>query len=127
MIIDDEAVRQEIADLVQHYEQALMANDIGVLDAMFWASESVVRFGVGENLYGAAEVAEFRRNRPGGSPQRTVRRIEITTFGRDFAVAHVEFQRVGGDTIGRQSQTWAHLAEGWRIVSAHVSIIGQTS
>jgi len=27
----------------------------------------------------------------------------------------------GGDVLGRQSQTWVRLAEGWRIVTAHVS------
>ena len=127
MIIDDSAVREEITALVRQYETALMANDIATLDAMFWDSESVVRFGVGENLYGAAQVAEFRRQRQGGSPQRTVQRVDVTTFGQDFAVAHVAFQRAGSAAIGRQSQTWARLAQGWRIVSAHVSIIGVTS
>lgn len=124
MTVDDEATRAEIARLVRQYEGALMANDIGALDAMFWRSERVVRFGVGENLYGEAEIAAFRRNRAGGSPQRSVRRIEIVTFGRDFAVAHVEFQRSGSSGIGRQSQSWVRLEEGWRIVSAHVSIMG---
>ena len=104
-----------------------MANDIATLDAMFWQSEQVIRFGVGENLYGQSEIAEFRRNRAGGSPQRVVRRVEITTFGSDFAVANVEFQREGGDRIGRQSQSWVRLPEGWRIVAAHVSLMGVTS
>jgi hypothetical protein len=127
MTVNDPTILEEIADLVRRYEDALSANDVAMLDRMFWRSDSVVRFGVGENLYGASEVAEFRRTRSGGSPPRTVLRTEITAFGHDFAVAHVEFRRAGGQAVGRQSQTWARLREGWRIVSAHVSIMGLTS
>lgn len=127
MMIDEPETHAEIAALVERYEDALDRNDIGALDAMFWHSQQVVRFGVGENLYGEAEIAAFRRQRQGGSPPRTVRRIAITTFRRDFAVANVEFQRLGGETIGRQSQSWVRLPEGWRIVAAHVSLMGQTS
>lgn len=127
MIINEPKTHAEIVALVERYEDALGHNDIATLDAMFWRSEQVVRFGVGENLYGEAEIAEFRRRRTGGSPQRTVRRIAITTFGRDFAVANVEFQRLGSETNGRQSQSWARLPEGWRIVAAHVSLMGATS
>lgn len=127
MTIDEPETFAEIMELVERYEDALGRNDIPALDAMFWRSEQVVRFGVGENLYGEAEIAEFRRRRAGGSPPRSVRRIAITTFGRDFAVANVEFQRLGSDTIGRQSQSWARLPEGWRIVAAHVSLMATTS
>jgi hypothetical protein len=127
MIIDDPETHAEILALAERYEDALGRNDIAALDALFWRSEQVVRFGVGENLYGEAEIAEFRRRRAGGSPSRAVRRIAITTFGRDFAVANVEFQRLGSETIGRQSQSWARLPEGWRIVAAHVSLMGSTS
>lgn len=127
MTIDEPETHAEIAALVERYEDALGRNDIAALDAMFWHSPQVVRFGVGENLYGEAEIAAFRRQRAGGSPPRAVRRIAITTFGRDFAVAHVEFQRLGGETIGRQSQSWVRLPGGWRIVAAHVSLMGTTS
>jgi hypothetical protein len=127
VIIDDTETLAEVSALVARYEQALGENDIATLDGMFWRSEQVVRFGVGENLYGEAEIAAFRRQRMGGSPPRTALRVSITTFGRDFATAHVEFQRIGGGPIGRQSQSWARLPEGWRIVSAHVSLIGATS
>lgn len=127
MIIDESETYAEITALVERYEDALGRNDIAALDAMFWRSEQVVRFGVGENLYGDAEIALFRRQRSGGSPPRMVRRIAVTTFGRDFAVANVEFQRLGSETIGRQSQSWARLPEGWRIVAAHVSLMASTS
>ena len=37
-----------------------MANDAATLGAIFWDSAEVIRYGVGENLYGAAEIAAFR-------------------------------------------------------------------
>jgi hypothetical protein len=33
------------------------------------------------------------------------------------------FRREGGNKIGRQSQTWQRLPQGWRIVAAHVSLM----
>jgi hypothetical protein len=82
---------------------------------------------VGENLYGIAAINAFRIARR-GSPQRDLKRVEIATFGDNFAVANAEFQRQGSDKVGRQSQAWARLPDqGWRVVSAHVSIMGNTS
>jgi hypothetical protein len=48
----------------------------------------------------------------------------ITTYGRDFAVASTLFHRSPGK-VGRQMQTWVRLAEGWRVVAAHVSVIDE--
>ena len=127
MQINDPATLAEVTALVERYEQVLGENDVTALDAMFWASEAVIRFGVGENLYGQSEIAQFRRTRAGGSPPRVVRRMEITTFGTDFATANVEFQRVGSTKIGRQSQSWVRLPEGWRVVAAHVSLMADVS
>jgi hypothetical protein len=124
MDINDSTTLAEVTALVHRYERALNANDIDELDQLFWQSDRAVRFGVGECLYGIDEILAFRKARPGGSPPREIRRIEITTFGRDCATANVEFQRIGDSRIGRQSQTWARLPEGWRIVSAHVSLQG---
>lgn len=47
----------------------------------------------------------------------------ITTYGRDFATANVEFQREGSARTGRQSQTWLRTEAGWRVVAAHVSLL----
>lgn len=124
MRIDDPAILAEVTALVERYEVALAANDIDTLDAMFWQSDLTIRFGVGECLYGIDAILAFRKARPGGSPPRAVRRMAITTFGRDLATANVEFNRIGDDRIGRQSQTWVRLAQGWRIVAAHVSLQG---
>jgi hypothetical protein len=122
--INSPLIVAELQDLANRYEAALMSNDIPTLDAMFWRSPEVVRLGVGENLYGAEAIAAFRLTRPGGSPPRQVVKTAITAFGSDFGVVNLEFQRPGGGPIGRQSQTWVRLAEGWRIVCAHVSLMG---
>jgi hypothetical protein len=121
MIVDDPATLAEVTQAFDRYETALMANDIPVLDALFWDSPLALRYGVGETLYGIAEIQAFREARPGGSPQRTIVRRSITTFGTDFATANIEFVREGGTATGRQSQSWARMPEGWRIVAAHIS------
>lgn len=123
MIVNDPPIVAELAELAAQYESALMSNDLLALDAMFWQSPHVVRFGVGENLHGIEEIAAFRADRPGGSPPRQVIRTTIASFGRDAGVINVEFQRIGSVAIGRQSQTWVRLDKGWRIVTAHVSLI----
>ena len=43
--------------------------------------------------------------------------------GADLASAMTEFQRAGSGAVGRQSQTWVRLPEGWRVVAAHVSLL----
>ena len=121
MVIDDPATLAEITAVFEAYERALMGNDTAALDTMFWASARAVRYGVGENLYGAAEIAAYRRSRPGGAPPRTLNRTAITSFGTDFGTACTEYVRVGGTAIGRQTQSWVRMPEGWRIVAAHVS------
>jgi hypothetical protein len=102
-----------------------MANDAETLTQMFWASPQAMRFGIGENLYGIDEIEAFRKARSPANLARTVTRLDIVTFGRDFASVTLEFERVanGKKTFGRQSQVWARLPEGWRIVSAHVSAL----
>ena len=56
--------------------------------------------------------------------ERTLINTVITTYGRNFATANTEFQRQGSNRTGRQSQTWMLTENGWRIVSAHVSLLG---
>jgi hypothetical protein len=56
---------------------------------------------------------------------RTIRRLDIVTFGHDYGSITLEFERdVQGKIVqGRQSQVWVRLQEGWRIVAAHVSVL----
>ena len=113
----------EVTTAFALYEKALITNDVAVLDELFWNSPYTLRYGVGENLYGFAEIQAFRAGRPSQGLQREVLRTVITTYGCDYATANIEFQRVGGNKTGRQSQTWVRMPEGWRVVAAHVSLL----
>ena len=127
MIINDPAVLAEVTALVDAYEAALMTNDVAALDRAFWNSPHTVRLGVAENLWGFDEIAAFRIGRAGGSPPRTRLRTEITTFGADFAIANVAVRRDDTGKIGRQSQTWIRTADGWKVASAHVSLMQESA
>lgn len=126
MMINDPAVIAEVTAAFYAYERALMADDVAAMDALFHDSASTVRYGVGEVLYGADEIRAFRKGR-GGSPERRLGRVAIAAYGRDFATANVEFFREGSDRRGRQSQAWARFPDGWKVVSAHVSIEGSSA
>jgi hypothetical protein len=125
MQINDPDVLAEVNEAFARYEKSLMDNDIDALNALFWNSPLVIRFGPGQNLYGIDAIAAFRTARVGGSPKRLLFNTVITSFGRDFATANTEFQREGAAAPGRQSQSWVRLAEGWRIAAAHVSLLGE--
>jgi hypothetical protein len=121
--IDLPDVHAEVTEAFEAYEKALTGNDVETLDRLFWTSERVVRYGATECLYGHEEILAFRRARPSKGLDRRLTRTVITTFGRDFATACTEFAREGEGRVGRQTQTWARLPEGWRIVAAHVSLM----
>jgi hypothetical protein len=125
--VNEPGVLAEVSAEFERYETALLANDIPTLDAMFWNSPLTLRYGVGERLYGYDAIAAFRVARAGGSPHRVLAHTVITTFGRDFATANTEFRRAGEARVGRQSQVWVRTSNGWRIVSAHVSLEAEKS
>ncbi|HQS71616.1 MAG TPA: DUF3225 domain-containing protein, partial [Novosphingobium sp.] len=107
-------------------ERALMADDLPAMDALFHDAPTTNRFGVGEVLWGMEAIREFRKGR-GGSPQRRLGQVVITVYGAGFATADAEFFREGSDRRGRQSQAWVKFADGWKVVSAHVSLEGSGS
>ena len=113
----------EVEAVFARYEDALVNNNIEVLDELFWHSPATVRYGVAENLVGIDAIRAFRAARPATGLARTLAATVITTFGRDFATAMTEFRRDGNPAIGRQSQTWVRFAAGWRVVAAHVSFL----
>ena len=117
-------VLAEVTLQCERYERALVDNDVAVLDELFWNSPHTLRYGATENLYGYDAIAAFRAGRPSQGLQRVVLKNVITTYGRDFATANVEFQRLGSAKTGRQSQTWMRTHQGWRVVAAHVSLLG---
>jgi len=115
----------EVHAAFARYEAALTGNDVRVLDELFWNNDSTVRFGATENLYGYEAIAAFRAARPAVNLARTVTKLVISTFGTDFATASMEFTRAGSGRSGRQSQTWVRMPQGWRVVAAHVSLLGE--
>lgn len=125
MQINDPATVAELHQLYPVYEAALVDNDVETLTSMFWASPYTVRLGAGENLYGVDEIEAFRKSRPAINLARRMGRLEVVTFGKDFGSITLEFERdsPAGIVRGRQSQVWVRLPEGWRIVSAHISIL----
>ncbi len=125
MKINDPDIVAELRELYPRYEEALVTNNVETLMSMFWSSPYVARFGPNESLYGIDEIEAFRKGRSPANLARTITRLEIVAFGKDFASITVAFEREVESRVtrGRQSQTWARLAEGWRIVFAHVSIL----
>ncbi|MDU6412126.1 MAG: oxalurate catabolism protein HpxZ [Yersiniaceae bacterium] len=121
--IDRPAILAELNAAFYRYEQALIGNDIAVLDELFWHDARTVRYGAGENLYGIEAIRDFRLHRPSQGLMRTLENTTLTTFGEDMGIACTEFRREGSTKIGRQTQTWVRLPCGWRIVAAHVSVI----
>ena len=122
--IDDPDALAEMHESFARYERALIANDVDTLVELFLDAPTTVRYGIDEVQRGHAEIAAYRRSSVIAAPPRELRNTVITTFGRDAAVANTEFVPIGSDAVGRQSQTWIRTADGWRIVSAHVSWLG---
>lgn len=125
MKIDDPILLAEMLAAFAEYERALMADDIPAMDRLFHDAPTTNRFGVGEVLWGSEAIRAFRKGR-GGSPQRRLGHVSITVYGDGFATADAEFFREGSERRGRQSQAWVKFADGWKVVSAHVSLEGNT-
>lgn len=122
MEINRPDVLAEVIAEFDRYEAALVANDVDTLLGCFRVGPETVRYGLDDVQHGWQEVAVFRRAAQEASPPRALVRTVVTTFGADTAVADTEFVVEGATVAGRQSQTWVRTPEGWRIVSAHVSV-----
>jgi hypothetical protein len=125
MTINDPLIISELAQCHSLYEKALVENDLAMLDALFWDSPHAVRLGATENLHGNDEIRQFRLGRPKINLARDVGRTDIMAFGDGAGVINLEFVRVidGVERNGRQTQVWIKLPGGWRIVSAHISLL----
>ncbi|MGB3492219.1 MAG: oxalurate catabolism protein HpxZ [Elainellaceae cyanobacterium] len=123
MDINVPQVVAEVTAAFERYETALLSNDVAVLDELFWHSPHTIRYGVTENLYGYEAIASFRSQRGKSNLDRTLLKTVITTYGHDFATANVHYQRHSTGQTGRQTQTWMRTPQGWRVVSAHVSVL----
>lgn len=116
-------VVQEITAIFERYERALMDNDVAALNAFFWHSPHVTRYGIADQQAGHDALVAYRASVPAPHFTRSLHGVRINTFGPDTAVAMCEFVRSDTPLRGYQTQTWVRLPEGWRIVSAHVSMI----
>ena len=126
MDIDLPDVLAEVTAEFERYEKALVSNDVAVLNELFRKDSRTLRYGVGENLYGYDEIMAFRGARSPVGLGRATAKTVITTYGRDAAVASTLFYRDSlPGKVGRQMQTWARFADGWKVVAAHVSIISE--
>ena len=121
MELDNPDVVAEVTAMFMQYEQALVTNDVAVLDKLFWNHSKTVRYGATENLVGYAQIQAFRNQRSPLGLARMLENTVVTSFGWDMATANTTFTRENEPRIGRQSQTWVRFPEGWRIVAAHVS------
>ena len=124
MIGPDDVSRAEVVEAVRAefdaYEAALVAGDHEVLDNAFWASSAAVRFGVRDRQSGAEEIRRWRAEQ-GPLVGRSLSGTQVVGLGNDVAVVTTLFGYPSTAAEGRQTQVWARLPEGWRIVSAHVS------
>jgi hypothetical protein len=116
-------VLREVEAVFDRYERALVGNDVATLDELFLDGPHTVRYGVAENLYGYEAIRAFRAARPATALARDILRSHIATYGEHLATTHIEFRRHGSDREGRQTQTWIKTFAGWRVVSAHVSLL----
>lgn len=118
------AMLAELNTAFEAYEDALIHNKVDVLDDLFWNSDWTLRFGAKENLFGIDQIRAFRASRPSVGLNRQIIDRHVVTFGDSVGatgVANITFNRPSEPRIGRQSQTWVRFADGWRVVSAHVS------
>lgn len=116
-------VVQEVTALFARYEAAFLANDVAALNGFFWRSPQVTRYGIADQQLGHDALVAYRASVPPPDFTRSLHDVRITAFGPDTAVAMCRFLRSDTPLWGYQTQTWVRLAEGWRIVSAHVSMI----
>ena len=125
MEINVPEVVAEVTAAFERYETGVIGNQPEILIDSFWNNPLTIRYGTAENLYGFDEIAGYRKTRAaiGGPKKRQLRQTVITTYGRDFATANTEYVREENGKVGRQSQTWMRTPDGWRVVSAHVSLM----
>ena len=121
--VNHPAVQAQLQARFEAYEDALRRHDVEQLDNFFWYDPHTVRYGVAENLYGGAAVRAYRMGCLPVHPQRRIETVVVTTFGDSFGTVAAEFSAPDTSKNGRQLQTWVRFPEGWRVVSAHVSLI----
>ena len=119
--MNDPAVVAEVRAAFDAYEVSLLANDVEALDRSFHDGPEVVRFIFGRVEHGSDEVSAARRAVARQTAPRTIEELTIQTYGDDVASAFAVCRLTDSGEVVHQSQTWARLDGGWRVVAAHVS------
>ncbi len=115
------AIVADVRAAFERYEAALVAGDVETLNELFWDSPASLRFGIADRQRGATEIHNWRRGHGGAPAGRRLHNIDVLTVDRHTAVVTTLFDYPHRPIEGRQTQVWVRFAEGWRIVSAHVS------
>src|SRR4051794_19621650 len=104
MEINRPDVVAEVTAAFEDYERALVDNDVDRILGFFAAD--AVRFGIADQQAGLEEQARWRRAQAPLPPGRTLKDTTVLSYGESCAVVTTLFGYPGGDTVGRQSQTW---------------------
>jgi ketosteroid isomerase-like protein len=119
MEIDRPDVIAEVTQAFEAYERALVADDVPVILGFF--ADRAVRFGIADQQVGLEEQAKWRLAQGPLPAGRRLKDTIIHAYGESTVIVTTLFGYPGSDVLGRQTQTWVRLPEGWRIVTAHVS------
>jgi len=107
MDINNPQTVAEVTREFNRYQQAILNNDVAVLNELFWNNTLTLRYGIGENLYGYAAIAAFRGARDPASALRVVGKNVVTTYGRDRGVSRRA--RSGQCAAGGRQERGDHL------------------
>ncbi|MFT3887508.1 MAG: DUF3225 domain-containing protein [Arachnia sp.] len=114
-----ETIPADLLAAFRRYEEALLADDLDVLDDCFEDEPGTMRGDAGGLLVGHDAISAFRGVR-GGVPARRIERIEYRPLGDDAALL-VSISRYASGGTGLQTQLWRRADGRWRIAVAHVT------
>lgn len=124
MDIDRPGVIAAVRGAFETYVIALNDDRQEFLDLLFWNDPRVVRFGASSNQRGIDEIRAFRSARGPHGAKIHCYDVKVTAFGPDVAAVNALFRRGDrADHIGRWSQVWIRMPDGWCIAAAHASEI----
>ncbi|GAA1124703.1 AtzH-like domain-containing protein [Citricoccus alkalitolerans] len=114
------AAPMALVDRFWQYEEALMADDLESLDALFADDETTLRADSTGLMVGADRIRQFRRGR-GGADARRIVGVQTRRISDDCWLTVGESITASGGR-GVQTQLWTRDAErGWQITAAHVT------
>lgn len=109
----------EVTAAFEEYERALVAGDVPAMLGFF--AGDAIRYGIADQQHGIEEQRRWRLAQGPLPPGRRLKDLTVRAWAADTVVVTTLFGYPGSSVLGRQSQTWVRLPEGWRIVHAHVS------